>query len=266
MKTTSLIILGLLIAISGFSQKNKDFTFVPGGSFTVQESGTTKTISVENFWMSNEITNKEFRQFYNQVKSSPNDSISWVDLPGSKNGGLSKPKIISKSYSDILGKLMNESAWKSVFEKGDYFTNPNYDNYPVVGVTWEGAKYFCMWKTNQEFKKLSKQGNPTIMDYRLPTEYEWEYALTFNDPTSITGSKELHPIDKGVKNKIGLINLNSNVAEWTSSFNSKDQIDYKVVKGSSWKSESKEAQRELVLPNKGTDYIGFRIVQSEMKK
>jgi len=266
MKTTILLILGLVISISSFSQKHNDLTFVPRGSFSVQGAETPTTISVDNFWMSNEITNKEFRQFFNQIKITPNDSIEWLDFSSIKNGKMSKPKIIKVAYSDIFEKLMNESAWKSIFEKEDYFTNPKYDNYPVVGVTWEGARYYCIWRTKEETKKLEGQDNVLQMDFRLPTQYEWEYALTFNDSKSIVDLKELHQIDKGDKNKLGLLNLNSNVSEWTSSSGSNDSLAYKIVKGSSWKSELKNSQRELVLPDKGTDYVGFRIVQSDLKK
>jgi formylglycine-generating enzyme required for sulfatase activity len=266
MKTNILLTLGLMISISSFSQKHKDLTLVPSGSFDIQFTNTTQTLSVEKFLMSNEITNKEFRQFFNHIKNTPNDSIEWLDLSTMKIGEMSKLKITRVAYSDIFGKLMNESAWKSIFEKGDYFTNPNYDNYPVVGVTWEGARYYCIWRTNKETKRIKEQDKALPMAYRLPSQYEWEYAMTFNDTKSNTASQELHQVDKGYKNKIGLINLNGNVSEWTSSSGSNDSLAYKVVKGGSWKSESKDSQRGLVLPDKGTDYIGFRIVQDIKKQ
>lgn len=265
MKTTILLTLGLMISISSFSQKNKDLTFVPRGSFSVQDAETPKTISVDNFWMSNEITNKEFREFYNQIKDSPNESFECIDITSIKNEGTSKAKIIKVAYSEIINKLVEESAWKSIFGQGDYFTNPKYDNYPVVGVTWEGARYYCNWRTKEENKKIKGKKNAIQMDYRIPTESEWEYALTFNDSKSNVGSKELHQVEKGDKNKLGLLNLNGNVSEWTSSAGSNDNLEFKVVKGSSWKSDSKGAQRELVLKSKGADYIGFRIVRSDIK-
>jgi len=63
MKTTLLLTLGLMISISSFSQKNKDLTFVPRGSFSVQNAETPTTIAVDNFWMSNEIkSNSSKRQ------------------------------------------------------------------------------------------------------------------------------------------------------------------------------------------------------------
>jgi len=266
MKTTILLALGLLISISSFTQKQKYLTVVPSGSFDVQATDATRTVSVESFRMSHEITNKEFRQFFNHIKNTPSDSIEWVELLTMKNGEKRQFKIVKAAYSDIFDGLMNESAWKSIFEKGDYFTNPKYNNYPVVGVTWEGARYYCIWRSTEEKKKLQKQGNALQMVYRLPNQAEWEYALTFNDTQSNNGSQALHRVDKGDKNKLGLLNLNGNVSEWTSSSDLKDGLMYKVVKGRSWKSDSKGAQRELVLPDTGTDYIGFRVVQDIYKQ
>ena len=262
MKTTFLLTLGLMISVASIAQNHKDMTLVPSGSFNTQAQ---QKITVEDFWMSNEITNKEFREFYNQIKNSPNDTIEWVDLQSIKNQGTVKPKVVKVANLNIFNKLINESAWKSVFEKGDYFTNPKYDNYPVVGVTWDGARYYCNWRTKEENKKIKGKKNAIQMDYRIPTESEWEYALTCNDSKSNVGSKELHQVEKGDKNKLGLLNLNGNVSEWTSSAGSNDNLEFKVVKGSSWKSDSKGAQRELVLKSKGADYIGFRIVRSDIK-
>ncbi|MDA3880431.1 MAG: SUMF1/EgtB/PvdO family nonheme iron enzyme [Prolixibacteraceae bacterium] len=57
-----------------------------------------------------------------------------------------------------------------------YYWHPGFDNYPVVGVTWKQAKAFCQWRTQRQNEYFARVGNATVMDYRLPTEYEWEYA------------------------------------------------------------------------------------------
>jgi len=58
-----------------------------------------------------------------------------------------------------------------------YFWHPAYDNFSVVGITFEQAKAFCHWKTSQLNKQLAKNKMEVIVD--LPFEYEWEFA-TFN--------------------------------------------------------------------------------------
>lgn len=126
-----------------------------------------------------------------------------------------------------------------------YFWHPSYDNYPVVGVNWNQANAFCIWRTQYLNSALASQGQPFVQDYRLPSGGEWEYAARGNLDQSmypwggpytrnllgcfVANFKPLRGnyIDDGsliparvgtyAPNEYGLYDMAGNVAEWTSS-------------------------------------------------
>ncbi|HYG17035.1 MAG TPA: SUMF1/EgtB/PvdO family nonheme iron enzyme [Bacteroidia bacterium] len=58
-----------------------------------------------------------------------------------------------------------------------YYWHPKYDDYPVVGINWHQAKAFSHWRTgllNDYYASVAEE--PIVTPFRLPTEYEWEYA------------------------------------------------------------------------------------------
>jgi gliding motility-associated lipoprotein GldK len=56
----------------------------------------------------------------------------------------------------------------------NYFWHNAYDNYPVVGITWNQAKAFSVWRTQIYHSWLQNNGDLFVNDFRLPTESEWE--------------------------------------------------------------------------------------------
>ncbi|MDP4207608.1 MAG: SUMF1/EgtB/PvdO family nonheme iron enzyme [Bacteroidota bacterium] len=126
-----------------------------------------------------------------------------------------------------------------------YFWHPGYDNYPVVGVNWKQATAFCIWRTQLLNSFLSRYGEPSVQDYQLPTEAQWEYAArgglahamypwggvytTNKSGCYLANFKPLrgnYAADGGIKvlkvasyepNEWGLYDMAGNVAEWCSS-------------------------------------------------
>lgn len=122
-----------------------------------------------------------------------------------------------------------------------YFSSPAYNDYPVVGVTWEQAEAFCAWRTAYLMRGMGPQAR-YIQRYRLPTEIEWEYAArgkegnpfpwtgmeTKNnkgcyyanfkpDQGNYTDDGNLITSRTGIygANSNGLYDMAGNVAEWT---------------------------------------------------
>ena len=133
----------------------------------------------------------------------------------------------------------------------NYFSNPAYDDYPVVGVTWEQANAFCAWRTDYLLKGLGAEAR-YIQRYRLPTEAEWEYAargkegneFPWDNKAVMSGEgcffANFEP-DRGnytkdgnlITSKVGIYGANSNglydmagnVAEWTSTIYTEAGVD-----------------------------------------
>lgn len=103
-----------------------------------------------------------------------------------------KTEVRNKEYKEFLydfvrhGKreevykyMPDITVWANDFEykfndpmTQNYFSHPAFDNYPLVGINYEGAVAFCEWMT----EKYNDEESTIKIRFRLPTKEEWILA------------------------------------------------------------------------------------------
>lgn len=249
----------------------KQYAFVPGGAYQVEEVA----VPVKAFYMqTGEVSNIEYRTFLFDLL-----------IQGRKSDFLmAKPdqQVWTKDYPFAFNEPMVEQ----------YFSHPAYDNYPVVGVSRQGALMYCDWLTRETNSAFQDKLKTPLDGLRLPTDQEWTLAAKGEkkegDPFSIEyltneegcwlanfkpdsgdyssdGAFHTAQTKTYIPNGFGLYNLAGNVAEMVWYVN---EPPIPGTKGGSWSSEAEELQINGPDPFKGKSHpsssIGFRPVISHM--
>jgi formylglycine-generating enzyme required for sulfatase activity len=145
---------------------------------------------------------------------------------------------------------------------GPVFSNPEFTNHPVVGVTWDQAQSYCGWV----------QG-------RLPTEAEWEKAARGTNGNVYPWGNDQPACDltnfgycsgrtsevdafKNGASPYGLYDMDGNAFDWVADWYNQtyykdgpsvnppgpDSGDFRVVRGSSFETEPGQAESALRHP------------------
>lgn len=247
-------LLSMAVVLSGASKKQKEF--VQFGS--------------NRFVCTHEVTNEEYRTYLNFLSANHQTDllkISWYDstlwqkkFPGSSNDPMTQ----------------------------FYHSHPAYSHYPVVNISFEAMKGYCLWLTQE-----LNAGRKEKVEVYLPSEFEWGI---FSNPLPghnlpwygnfnyLPGNPEIHMANIKFKvaeeskanfdyiydgcvytcpsfhyppNKLGLYHVIGNVAEVTSGG---------IVKGGSWDNELQDCTIEKSQEFQPPDpRVGFRIAYRELE-
>ena len=202
--------------------------------------------------------NPQERNLNTDIMVDPNEVVmiskdtAYVDDEGvihseTINRPLSGPWDFLNTY--IVNVYPDTTCWVNDFRNSDnetylrsYFSNPSFNDYPVVGVSWEQANAFCAWRTDYLLKGLGGEAR-YVQRYRLPTEAEWEFAARGKDQNEFPwnnqdvksgngcfyanfkpddgnyvkdGNLITSPVGSYSPNEFGLYDMAGNVSEWTS--------------------------------------------------
>ena len=179
---------------------------------------------------------------------------------------------VSIEHSYYIGKFeVTQEQWEKVTgDNPSFFKSDSSGNHPVENISWDDAQAFI--------KKLNATDKEHV--YRLPTEFEWEYAaragaqddISWKDigASAVLSDSATSPVGTMKPNLWGLYDMLGNVWEWVEDFyNEKIFADptppnngkQHVLKGASFTGDVKNATYMTHAAGPASKYdVGFRVV------
>jgi gliding motility-associated lipoprotein GldJ len=115
---------------------------IEGGTFTMgltdqdvtyEWNNVPRRVTVSSFYMDEtEVTNIDYREY-----------LHWLD------------RVYATTYPEVWRNALPDTlVWRTELAYNEplveyYFRDPDYDNYPVVGVDWKQAVEYCKWRTDR---------------------------------------------------------------------------------------------------------------------
>jgi formylglycine-generating enzyme required for sulfatase activity len=234
--------------------------YIPEGEFLMgSEDGESDespphAVFIDAFWMDeHEITVAQYAKFLNEMGNKNESGASW----------------------------MNENAVNINIQyiNGNWQPVPGYEAYPVVEVTWYGARAYCDWSkkrlpTEAEWEKAARGG---LEDNQYPwgnVEPECEPGENNGAQFAECGGGTVNVMSFS-QNEFGLYDMAGNVWEWVSDQYSHDYYEKAtainpqgplngagpILRGGSWKTEAYQLRSAFRIWNDADrtfSDVGFR--------
>jgi serine/threonine-protein kinase len=217
------------------------------------------------FWMGSEDSDPDAYD-YEKPRHKVYVDAFWID----------KTEVTNAQYKRCVDAGVCSPPGESIsYTRDKYYGNPDFDDYPVIYVTWRQAQQYAAW-----------------VGGRLPTEAEWEYAAM--GPNGYIYPWGSNPPDDSLANyngrvgdttaagsypdgasRFGALDMAGNVWEWMSSLykdypydatDGREDLDAegdRVLRGGAFLNESRDVRcthRTGAQPDGGDWDNGFRVV------
>ena len=153
--------------------------FVEGGRLTmgrVEEdvmydwNNISKTVTVSSFYIDEtEVRNMDYVEYLHWIK------IHYVNENSPFFTGTARPEIYTKALPDSL--VWRDKLGENEMFLNNYLRNPAYREYPVVGVSWEQANDYCIWRTDRVNERILINAG-LLMEVTHPDREGVEVAFT----------------------------------------------------------------------------------------
>jgi formylglycine-generating enzyme required for sulfatase activity len=243
-----------------------------------------------------EVTQQQWREVMGTTIAQQRDKAhkQWSLYKSLKGLG----KAIKANPLGAFEKIRHDGLWKTIkavaVGQKRRLRYGEGDDYPMYFVNWEEATEFCTQLTVME----SAAGRiPAGLEYRLPTEAEWEYACRAGSTTRFANgdtdtdldkrgwygsnsSSITHPVGTKLPNAWGLHDLHGNIWEWCvdwyGEYGANEAMDpfgpatgsNRVYRGGSWNNPSRlcrSASRVWYAPGIRFSALGFRVVLAPVR-
>ncbi|MBL7890732.1 MAG: SUMF1/EgtB/PvdO family nonheme iron enzyme [Bacteroidia bacterium] len=200
--------------------------------------------TIKEFEISKQVTLKEYKEYLAAIKKDSSEAFYRTQLPDTSIGT------------------------KAVREK--YLNEKQYEDFPVLGISWDNAMNYCKWKTIKENKDSIR------IIYRLPHCSEWLSAHYYLENT-----KQKHDLNKNYSDwtlatydeSFFLFNkANEPINFFFDHFYFHSSNDARVLKrkrvmGNNffYQQDKKFMDFASFYANDGYKYIGFRCVKEQVK-